>query len=160
MDWETAAKLPWGILLLFGGGLSLAGAISATGLDAFLGSGFEGLVGVPTIVLIAGVVALVIFLTEMTSNTAVTNTLLPVLGAAAIGLGVSPAILLVPMALAASCAFMLPVATPPNAIVFGAGHVTLQQMVKAGFWLNLVGIVLVTLVGTLLVPIVAAGVKP
>jgi sodium-dependent dicarboxylate transporter 2/3/5 len=158
MDWETATQLPWGILLLFGGGLSLAGAISGTGLDAFLGSGFESLKGVPVVVLIAAVATLVIFLTEMTSNTAVTNTLLPVLAAAAIGLGVPPAMLLVPMALAASCAFMLPVATPPNAIVFGAGHVTLPQMVKAGFWLNLVGIVIVTLLGTTLVPIVAAGV--
>jgi solute carrier family 13 (sodium-dependent dicarboxylate transporter), member 2/3/5 len=145
MNWQTAEKLPWGILLLFGGGLSLAGAIKTTGVDTWIGNGFQMLAGAPLIVLILAVAILVIFLTEMTSNTAVTTTMLVVLGGAAVGLGVPPEPLLIAAALAASFAFMLPVATPPNAIVFSSGYVTLAQMVKAGFWLNIIGAVLVTL---------------
>lgn len=155
MDWETARRLPWGILLLFGGGISLASAMTATGLDAFLGEQFSRLEGVPTILIIGVIVLGVVFLTEMTSNTAVTNTLMPVLAGASIGLDVLPQMLLVPAAIAASCAFMLPVATPPNAIVFGSGQVTINQMIKTGFWLNLIGVVIVTLLCYFLVPILA-----
>ncbi len=146
MDWETARRLPWGVLLLFGGGLSLAAAIRDNGVDRFLGAGFSALEGLPAWALVAAVVLLVVFLTELTSNTAVTTTLLPVLAAAATALALAPAVLLVPAAVAASCAFMLPVATPPNAIVFGSGHVTLRQMARAGLALNLLGVVVVTLV--------------
>jgi sodium-dependent dicarboxylate transporter 2/3/5 len=144
MDWETASRLQWGILILFGGGLSLAGAIQANGVDRFIGRGFETLSGVHPFLIVLAVTIGVIFLTEVTSNTAVTNTLMPVLGGAgaAAALGVDPALLLVPAAVAASYAFMLPVATPPNAIVFGSGYVRLAQMVRAGFWLNLVGALL------------------
>ena len=155
MDWETARRLPWGILLLFGGGLSLANAMTQTGLDAFLGEQFTRLEGVPTIVIICVIALGVIFLTEMTSNTAVTNTLMPVLAGASIGLGVLPQVLLVPAAIAASCAFMLPVATPPNAIVFSSGQVTINQMIKTGFWLNLIGVMIVTLLCYFLVPVLA-----
>lgn len=144
MNWQTAEKLPWGILLLFGGGLSLAGAIRSTGVDAWIGRGFDLLAGAPLLLLVLAVAMLVIFLTELTSNTAVTTTMLAVLGGAAVGLGVPPEPLLIAAAIAASCAFMLPVATPPNAIVFGSGYIRLPQMVKAGFWLNIVGAVLVT----------------
>jgi sodium-dependent dicarboxylate transporter 2/3/5 len=146
MDWETASRLPWGILILFGGGLSLAGAIQANGVDRFVGRGFEVLTGTPPFLIVLGVTLVVIFLTELTSNTAVTNTLMPVLGGAgaAAVLGVDAALLLVPAAIAASYAFMLPVATPPNAVVFGSAHVRLSQMVRAGFWLNLVGAMLAT----------------
>jgi solute carrier family 13 (sodium-dependent dicarboxylate transporter), member 2/3/5 len=157
MDWETASKLPWGILILFGGGLSLAAAIQANGVDRFIGGGFAALAGVPPWLIVLAVALGTIFLTELTSNTAVTNTLMPVLGGggAAAVLGVDAAFLLIPAAIAASYAFMLPVATPPNAIVFGSGYVRLPQMVKAGVWLNLVGALLVTtmayfLAGTLL----------
>jgi len=144
MDWETASQLPWGILILFGGGLSLAGAIQANGVDRFIGRGFETLSGVHPFVIVLAVAVGVIFLTEITSNTAVTNTLLPVLGGAgaAAALGVDAALLLIPAAVAASYAFMLPVATPPNAIVFGSGYVRLAQMARAGFWLNLAGALL------------------
>jgi len=145
LDWETAVRLPWGVLLLFGGGLSLAAAVRSSGLDAFLGGRMSALEGVPTVVMILAVCALVIFLTELTSNTATAATFLPILGGVAVGVGIDPLLLCVPAAMAASCAFMMPVATPPNAIVYGSGHVRIGQMVKGGFALNLVGIVLVTL---------------
>jgi sodium-dependent dicarboxylate transporter 2/3/5 len=145
MDWETARRLPWGILLLFGGGLSLASAIQATRVADFIGSRVGVLGDLPPVLLVLAVATLVIFLTELTSNTATTATLLPILAALAPGLGVHPYLLIVPAALAASCAFMMPVATPPNAIVFGSGHVTLPQMCRAGLWLNLIGIAIVTL---------------
>jgi sodium-dependent dicarboxylate transporter 2/3/5 len=145
MDWETAVKLPWGLLLLFGGGLSLAAAIKANGVGELLGNGVSGLGGMPTMLLVVGVVAGMIFLTEITSNTATTATLVPILAGLSGGLRVDPLLLIVPAAIAASCAFMLPVATPPNAVVFGSGRIALPQMARAGLWLNLVGIVLITL---------------
>lgn len=146
MDWRTAAKLPWGLLVLFGGGLSLAAAIKTNEVGTFLGCQVVGLAGLPTILLVLVVTAMVIFLTELTSNTATTATLVPILFAIAPALGAQPFVLIVPAAVAASCAFMLPVATPPNAIVFGSGHVKIAEMCKAGFWANLIGIVLITVV--------------
>jgi len=145
IDWSTAVRLPWGVLLLFGGGLSLARAVGSSGLDEWIGAQVGALGWMPIIALVAVVAATVIFLTEVTSNTATATTFLPILGGVAVGLGVMPTTLLVPAAVAASCAFMLPVATPPNAIVFGSGRVTIGQMVKAGVWLNLIGIGLITL---------------
>lgn len=144
MDWGTAQRLPWGILVLFGGGLSLAAAISANGVDTYIAGAFAHLGQVPVWVVVALVCTLVIFLTELTSNTAVTTALLPILAAAAPVLGVDPLKLVVPAAIVASLAFMLPVATPPNAIVFGSGKITIPQMARAGFGLNLIGIVVVT----------------
>ncbi len=145
MNWETAVKLPWGILLLFGGGLSLAAAIRNTGVGEYIGHQLAFLSGIPALLLVMAVVALVIFLTELTSNTATTATLIPILAALTPVFDLHPYMLIVPAAIAASCAFMLPVATPPNAIIFGSGHVTIQQMIRAGFWLNLIGVVLITL---------------
>lgn len=145
MDWTTASRLPWGIIILFGGGLSLAEAIRANGVDKFIGAQVTGLKDVPEIVFILVVVSVVIFLTELTSNFATTATLLPVLASVAQGLDMDPLVLIVPATVAASCAFMMPVATPPNAIVFGSGHLTIPQMAKAGIWLNLIGIALVTI---------------
>ena len=144
MNWETALKIPWGILLLFGGGLSLAAAIRVNGVGEYIGHQLAILSGIPTLLLVMAVVALVIFLTELTSNTATTATFIPILAALAPVFDLHPFMLIVPAAIAASCAFMLPVATPPNAIVFGSGHVTIQQMIRAGFWLNLLGVVLIT----------------
>ncbi len=144
MNWETAVKLPWGILLLFGGGLSLAAAIRANGVGEYIGHQLAFLSGIPTLLLVMAVIALVIFLTELTSNTATTATFIPILAALAPVFDLHPYMLIVPAAIAASCAFMLPVATPPNAIIFGSGHVTIQQMIRAGFWLNLTGVVLIT----------------
>jgi sodium-dependent dicarboxylate transporter 2/3/5 len=144
LDWETAIKLPWGILLLFGGGLSLAAAIQGNGVGEFLASLVAGLAGIPSILIVLTVVIGIVFLTELTSNTATAATLIPVLAALAPGLGLEPLPLIVPAALAASCAFMLPVATPPNAIVFGSGLVRIAEMSRAGFWLNWLAIVLIT----------------
>jgi len=145
LDWESAVKLPWGVLLLFGGGLALSSQFSASGLTDWIGTQVEALGTVPVLVLVAAVAGGVIFLTELTSNTATAATFLPVAGGVALGLGVSPMLLAIPVALAATCAFMLPVATPPNAIAFGSGYVTIPQMVKGGLWLNLLGVVLITL---------------
>jgi sodium-dependent dicarboxylate transporter 2/3/5 len=153
LDWETAVRLPWGILVLFGGGLSLAAAIEANGVGELLGSQVVGLAGVPSVVVVLVVTTGVVFLTELTSNTATTATLVPLLAAIAPGLGLDPLLLIVPAALGASCAFMLPVATPPNAIVFGSGLVRIADMSRAGLWLNWIGIVLIALLAeTVLLP--------
>lgn len=144
LDWRTALGLPWGVLLLFGGGLSLANGISETGVDSWIGDGFGGLAGIPTLLFIALIAAAVVGLTELTSNTATAAALLPIFGGVAVGINLDPMLFIVPAALAASCAFMLPVATPPNAIVFGSGYVTIGQMVKAGVWLNITAIILIT----------------
>lgn len=154
LDWDSASKIPWGVLLLFGGGLSLAAAIKNTGLAVWIGAGLSGFTDLELIYLLFGLVALVIFLTELTSNTATTATLLPILGALAVTGGVDPMLLFAPTALAASCAFMLPVATAPNAVVYATGSVTIYQMANAGFKLNLVAIGVVTVLSYVLVPVV------
>ena len=151
MDWHWASKMPWGVLLLFGGGLAMAAGFKQTGLAAWIGSQVSLLNNAPILVLIVAVTALIIFLTELTSNTATAAMVMPILSAVAIGINQSPLLLVIPAAIAASCAFMLPVATPPNAIVFGSGYVTIPQMVRSGFGLNLVGIVLTTILTYLLV---------
>ncbi len=151
LDWDTATELPWGVLLLFGGGLALSAQFTSSGLTKWIGSQVGGLGVLPIVVVIAIITAGVLFLTELTSNTATAATFLPVAGGVAMGLGVDPMLLAVPVALSATCAFMLPVATPPNAIAYGSGYVTVGQMVKGGFILNLIGIVLVTLTTTTLV---------
>lgn len=145
MDWDTAKQLPWGILLLFGGGLALSKQFEETGFASWLGDQVANLDVLPTVLFVAAAVVIVLFMTELTSNTAMASIFVPILGAVAVGLGMDVMLLVVPAALAATCAFMLPVATPPNAIVFGSGHVTIGQMVKGGIWLNLIAIVLVTL---------------
>jgi sodium-dependent dicarboxylate transporter 2/3/5 len=151
IDWQTAVKLPWGILVLFGGGLSLAAAIQANGVGEYIGASVSALSGLPTVLLVILVAALVIFLTELTSNTATTATLVPILFSLAPGLDIHPFLLMVPATLAASCAFMLPVATPPNAIIFSSGAVTIPQMTRAGVWLNLIGVILITMLTYLVV---------
>jgi sodium-dependent dicarboxylate transporter 2/3/5 len=152
LDWKTASSIPWGVLLLFGGGLTLAAAIERHGLDVALGPVLSGLGGVPIIVMVLVVAAVVVFVGEAGSNTAVTTTFLPIMAALAVSVGVHPYLLLFPVAFAASCGFMLPVATPPNALAFASGRVTIAQMARAGLALNLVGIVLITLVCTYLLP--------
>ena len=152
LDWSQSDKLPWGLLILFGGGLSIAAQINSSGLGIWIGEGLSVLSTVPPIFLILAVATLIIFLTEVTSNVATTSTFLPVFGAVAIGIGVLPVSLTVPVCLAASCAFMLPVATPPNAIVYGSGKFTIATMMKAGFALNIIGIFVVTLFAYFLAP--------
>lgn len=144
LSWPDAEELPWGVLILFGGGLSLASAISNTGLAEWIGQGVSVVGSWPIFLLVGLVVFLIVFLTEITSNTATTAAFLPILASVAIGLGENPLILAIPAALGASCAFMLPVATPPNAIVYGSGKITIPEMSKAGLWLNFVFIVLLT----------------
>lgn len=147
LDWETARGLPWGVLILFGGGLSLAGAIQSNGVAEFIGHTTAKLAGggdAPDLAVVLVVTAMVVFLTELTTNTATAATLLPILAALAPGLGVHPYLLIFPAGIGASCGFMLPVGTPPNALVFGTGLVTIQQMCRAGLWLNLISIVLIT----------------
>ncbi len=146
MTWPRAVTLPWGVLLLFGGGLSLAGAISKSGLADTIGGSLAGLEGLPSIILLAAVTSLIVFLTEITSNTATTAVFLPIVSTVAIGMGIAPMELLIPVALAASCAFMMPVATPPNAIVFASERLTVAQMAKAGFLLNLIAISVIVLI--------------
>ncbi|ALC17069.1 anion transporter [Desulfuromonas soudanensis] len=154
MDWHWASKMPWGVLILFGGGLAMADGFKVTKLAEWVGSQVTLLEHAPILVLVIAVTTLIIFLTELTSNTATAAMVMPILSAVAIGLGQNPLLLVIPAAIAASCAFMLPVATPPNAIVFGSGYVTIPQMVKSGFGLNVLGIVLVTvLTYALVIPV-------
>ncbi|WP_340103704.1 SLC13 family permease [Rhodohalobacter sp. 8-1] len=138
LQWDDLQDLPWGILILFGGGLSLASAISSTGLAAWIGQGVSGLDTLPIILLLFVVILIIVFLTEITSNTATAAAFLPILASSAIGIGQNPMLFVIPAAIAASCAFMLPVATPPNAIIYGSGKVSIPQMAKAGIWLNII----------------------
>jgi sodium-dependent dicarboxylate transporter 2/3/5 len=153
LDWKTAVTIPWDIIILFGGGFALAQGFSESGLTLWLAEQLTVLQGVETVLVIAAVVLLVIFLTEVTSNTATASLLLPVMGALATAIDVSPFGLMVAAVIAASFAFMLPVATPPNAIVFSSRYVTIQQMVAAGVWLNLLGVVIITGFVYLLLPL-------
>ncbi len=145
LQWEDLINLPWGILILLGGGLSLAAAVQANGVTEFIGAQTTVLSFMPPFLILLIIISAVVFLTEMTSNTATTATLVPVLAAIAPTFNIHPYILIIPAAIAASCAFMLPIATPPNAIVFGSGHITMPQMRKTGFWLNLLCISIITL---------------
>ncbi|MDH4054495.1 MAG: DASS family sodium-coupled anion symporter [Gammaproteobacteria bacterium] len=154
LRWSYAERLPWSVLILFGGGLTLAAAVSRTGLAEWLGAYLHALSTLPLLVLIVIVAALIVFLTELTSNIGTTATFLPVVGAVALEGGYDPIVLAVPVTLAASCAFMLPVATPPNAIVFGSGMLTVPRMARAGLALNLISIILVSLIGYKLAPII------
>jgi len=156
LGWEDAQRLPWGVLLLFGGGLSLANAIEETGLATWIGEALGAVAAWPPLLVVLTVSTIIIFLTELTSNTATAAAFLPVAAALAVGIGVEPVLLAVPVALGASCAFMMPVATPPNAIVYGSGHLTIPQMARAGFWLNLMMVVLVTAAAFLLAPLILA----
>ena len=144
IDWETAKKLPWGILLLFGGGFALATAFMVSGLSDWIGNGLAGLADVPSVVMVAGISTMLTFLTELTSNTGTTEMILPVLASLATMARIHPLLLMIPATISASCAFMLPVATPPNAIVFGSGRVPIAKMATVGIVLNLIGVVLVT----------------
>jgi len=146
LDWESASTIHWGVLLLFAGGIAIAKAFAVTGISQAIGESLSGVTRLSIIVLIAAVALAVTFLTEITSNTATTTLLMPILAAASLGAGFDPALLMLPAALSASCAFMLPVATAPNAIVFGSGKITVEQMVREGFALNLMGAAVITLV--------------
>ncbi|EDY84024.1 transporter, DASS family [Verrucomicrobiia bacterium DG1235] len=154
IDWSHAQKLPWGVLMLFGGGLALATMIKDSGLADFIGGRFGELGGGSVILVLAVVVTTIVFLTEVTSNTATTAALLPLMGPVALSMGVSPIVLAIPVALAVSCAFMLPVATPPNAIVFGSGILKIEQMARMGFALNIMAICVLVAFAKWVLPLV------
>ena len=154
MQWDDVVGLPWGVLILFGGGLALAAQVSGSGLAVWLGESLLPVAGLGTLVLVAAAVGLVVFLTELTSNLATAATFLPVVAAIAAQSGIEPLVLCVPVTLAASCAFMLPVATPPNASVFSSGALTIPQMIRAGILMNLIAMMTLTLLAVFLVPTV------
>ncbi|GGB60125.1 sodium-dependent dicarboxylate transporter SdcS [Lentibacillus populi] len=154
LDWETAVKLPWGILLLFGGGLAIAAGFVDSGLSEWIGGQLSALEGVNIFIVLLVVTTLVIFLTEITSNTATASMMYPIMASLAMALGVHPYAVMVAAGVAASCAFMLPVATPPNAVVFGSGYLRIPDMAKAGFALNIFGVIFVTLAIYFLLPLV------
>ncbi len=157
LSWDEAVKLPWGVLILFGGGLALAGAFTSSGLAQWIGGNLSGLAVFHLAVLVVASTLLVIFLTELTSNLATAATFLPVMGAIAIQTGHNPLVFIIPVTLAASCAFMLPVATPPNAIVFGSGLVTIPQMIRSGIVMNLIGVVVLSVAALTLAPMIFGG---
>jgi sodium-dependent dicarboxylate transporter 2/3/5 len=154
LKWEDALKLPWGILILFGGGLALALGFESSGLAQWIGEQLKALSTIPLILLLLVLIASVNFITEITSNMATTAMILPMLVSLANAIGVSPYYLLVGAAVAASCAFMLPVATPPNAVVFGSGYLEIKDMIKKGFWMNIISILLLTLAVYYILPLV------
>jgi len=143
--WDQTKKLPWGLLILFGGGLTLAKAINSSGLGQWLGELFIMAIDFKPWIMVFLIVTFIIFLTELTSNTATTSTFLPIAASIAIATSISPLNIAIPLVLASSLAFMLPVATPPNAIVYGSGKLTIGNMIRAGFILNIIGIVVITL---------------
>lgn len=143
MEWRVAERLPWGVLLLFGGGFAIAGGIGDTGLSQLIGNVFADLPQGSPLLLVTLVVVLLMFLTEFTSNTAITLLTLPILAEASKSLMIDPRVIMIPATLAASCAFMMPVASPTQAIVFGSGYVTIPQMIRGGIWFNLLGLLLI-----------------
>lgn len=144
LRWQDTTELPWGILLLFGGGLALASQIADSGLSVWIGERVHAVAGLPPVLLVAVVCVLTVVLTEFMSNTATAATFIPIMGGVAVGLGLSPMMLVMPVALTAACTFMMPAATPPNAIAFSSGHVTIPDMIRGGVLLSLSGIVLIT----------------
>jgi sodium-dependent dicarboxylate transporter 2/3/5 len=144
LTWEAARRIPWEVILLFGGGLALARGFQATGLEKAAAGLLSGLAGLPPVLVLGAIALLVTFLTEITSNTAVATLLMPVLAAVGAATGLPPELTMLPAALSASCAFMLPVATPPNAVVYGMGHVSVAAMARAGLALNHAGVTVIT----------------
>jgi sodium-dependent dicarboxylate transporter 2/3/5 len=145
LTWDDAQKIRWDVLILFGGGLALADAIASTGLAAWLGSGASLFTALPWLILILLMIAVIVFLGELASNTAIAAVFLPIVGASALQLGASPVVLSMAVALAASLGFMLPVATPPNAIVYGSGAITMRDMMRAGAFLDILGILVIAM---------------
>ena len=144
LDWKTAVKLPWNIVFLFGGGFALAEGFKASGLSAWLGEQIQGLGSLHPLFIIASLCLVITFLTELTSNTATAQILLPILAALAVSINVNPLLLMIPGTISCSFAFMLPVATPPNAIVFGTERLRVMDMARVGLILNLLGVVVIT----------------
>ncbi|WP_080875137.1 SLC13 family permease [Oceanobacillus timonensis] len=154
LSWKDSRDIPWGVLLLFGGGLAIAAGFTQTGLSDWLGQQLTVLDGLHLFVIISAATLMIMALTEITSNTATATMILPVVGALAVALNIHPFALMIPCALAANCAFMLPVGTPPNAIIFGTGKLKIIEMIKTGFWVNIVATIVIVLCVYYLVPVV------
>ncbi|MCP4047727.1 MAG: SLC13/DASS family transporter, partial [Gammaproteobacteria bacterium] len=146
LRWEAASKIPWGVLILFGGGIAIANAFIQSGLAVLVASQLEALAELPVWLMILLISLTVTFMTEVTSNTATASLLMPLLAAASVALEIDPFLLMIPAALSASCAFMLPVATAPNAVVYGSGRLSIKDMARAGLALNLFGALVITLI--------------
>ncbi|GAF14725.1 LOW QUALITY PROTEIN: sodium-dependent transporter [Bacillus sp. JCM 19045] len=153
LDWSDSKNIPWGVLLLFGGGLAIAAGFQSSGLSSWLGDQLTILDGLHMLLIIGGATLLIMMLTEITSNTATATMILPVVAALAVALNIHPFALMIPCAMAANCAFMLPVGTPPNAIIFGTGKIRIVEMVRAGFWLNVFATAIIVLAVYYLVPL-------
>ena len=156
LDWKTAERIPWGVLILFGGGLALAEGFNVTGLAEWIGSGFSMIEGISFFFLVFVIVASVVFLSEVTSNVATAAMILPILASVALKFDLHPLGIMVAATVAASCAFMLPVGTPPNAVVFASGFLQIKDMIKSGFWLNVISIILITLMVYFILPVIWA----
>jgi sodium-dependent dicarboxylate transporter 2/3/5 len=154
LDWEAASKIPWGVLILVGGGLSLAGAFSATGLDAWLAGNLSFLGGMHYLIVVLIIAGVTIFISEMISNTATVALIIPIAASLSGTLGIDPMLLMVPVAVATAYGFMMPVGTPPNAIAFASGYVTAPKMARVGIVLDVIGVMLVTAITAILVPLV------
>jgi sodium-dependent dicarboxylate transporter 2/3/5 len=150
MSLDVITKLPWGIVLLFGGGFALAKGFQVSGLSAFIGNKFAGLSGTPPFLMVIVICLTITFLTELTSNTATTEMILPILASVAVAMKVNPLLLMIPATLSASCAFMMPVATPPNAIIFGSGRIKISEMARTGVIINCIGVVVISTIFYLL----------
>jgi sodium-dependent dicarboxylate transporter 2/3/5 len=160
LEADVFTAIPWGIILLFGGGFALADGFRASGLTAHLAGQFQSVAHVPPWVVLLIVCLVINFLTELTSNTATANMFLPVLAAWAVGQGIEPQYVMIPATISASMAFMLPVATPPNAIVFGGGYLEVRDMARTGLMLNLLSVLLATAAGHWLLPAVMSFPRP
>lgn len=154
LDWNTAVKIPWGVLLLIGGGLAIANAFEATGLDKWIANSLSFVKDLNYVLMILIMVAITIFASEIMSNTAAAAVFIPIAASLATSISVDPILLMAPIAIATSYGFVMPVGTPPNAIVFASGHVTAAKMARVGLPLDIIGILIVTIMSTLLVPIV------
>jgi len=154
LEWSATKEIPWGLLILFGGGLSLSEQFTSTGLSEWIGNSVGGLAGVPTIVLMVIAIILLVALTELTSNTATAAAFLPIMTAVGVGLGIDPLVMGIAVTLAVSGSYMLPVGTPSNAVAFAVGDVSMKNMMRGGLWLNIISIVTIPVVLTTLVPLV------
>lgn len=154
LEWSATRDVPWGVLILFGGGLTLSAQFTATGLSAWIGESVSGLAGLPPILVLAITAIVIILLTELTSNTATAAAFFPIMGAIAVGLGIEPFLMTIVVTFAVSCAFMLPVATPSNAVAFATGDLPIQNMIRAGIWLNLIGLLVIIVALYTIVPLV------
>lgn len=152
--WKDAVDLPWGVLLLIGGGMALSTQITGTGLAAWIGEQMEGLGGLSPFIVLMVVAVVLILITELTSNTATAAAFFPVMGALAVGIGIDPLLMTVVVSMAILCAFMLPVATPSNAVAFATGELPIRQMVRTGVWMNLLGLIITAVATVTLVPLV------